>query len=150
MNTLVFELLNIIKTKEDKIQFLKQLEKISQTFFAKENDLQSLLQESIPYGKRQKILHMAHNQHVDITSVETMQTFIEELKSLVIAMPEITITFAIEPTEVMITGISSWFAVNLKKPMILDIVVNTTLIGGIILHYQGIYKDFSVKKKLQE
>ena len=108
------------------------------------------MHEAIPYGKREKIIHLAHDQHIDVANIQTMQVFIEELKAVVMSLPEISITVAVEPNQSMITAISSWFTAHLKKPMVLDITINKNLIGGAILGYQGIYKDFSVKKKLDE
>jgi F0F1-type ATP synthase delta subunit len=149
-NTLAFDLLDIVKTKEDKQQFLRQLGQLSADFFTQQNDMHSLLEQSIPYGKKEKILHLAQKYQIDITNTATMATFITEIQTLVTSLPEVSIKIAFEPTQTMIGTLSTWCVVHLKKPMILDISVDKMLIGGAIFEYKGLYKDFSLKRKLND
>lgn len=43
-----------------------------------------------------------------------------------------------------------WFKTNLSEEILIDIRINTELIGGMALSYKGRYKDFSLKSQIDE
>lgn len=149
-DTLSFDLLDIVKTKEDRIQFLSQLDALTHAFFSHEKEAMSILDQTISYKSKEKLLQIAQQNKISITDEQAFQSFIETVKQTVSEFPEVTITLAFAPTQEVITVISGWFSVHAKKAMILDIAVDKSLIGGVIIGFNGMYKDFSLKKKLQD
>lgn len=146
---ILISLLSVIKTKEDKLSFLAQLNNLNQLFYSQGKDIQSFM-EVLPYRKKEKLLSLAKEQGIDMHNNQAIQSFIMQIMQLLQKSKEVNLTIAFEPSEEIITKLSTWFVVNLKKAVILDITVDPTLIGGIIIGYNGFYKDISLKKVLLE
>ena len=70
----------------------------------------------------------------------------EEIKNLKIAK----ITLAIDPSEDTISLISDWINKNLGDGIILDLSKDESILGGVIISIDGVYKDQSLKKNLEE
>ena len=62
----------------------------------------------------------------------------------------ISITLAFEPSETTIGNIYSWVMEKLGTEYILDIDIDKTIMAGAIISFNGSYKDFTVKKNLEE
>ncbi|HEV2339959.1 MAG TPA: F0F1 ATP synthase subunit delta [Patescibacteria group bacterium] len=65
------------------------------------------------------------------------------------AMPQVAhITLAFHPTEKQLASIRDWFTEEIHQPVQLDITIDTNLIAGAIIEYNGKHKDYTIAKKL--
>lgn len=60
----------------------------------------------------------------------------------------INLTLAIEPSQALMKKIVSWFKKTAGPNLTLDINVDRSILGGMIVSYQGRYQDLSLKRKL--
>ena len=44
--------------------------------------------------------------------------------------------------------ISQWFEKELGQKIILDLSINPKIVGGVIIEYQGNWRDFSLEKEI--
>lgn len=75
--------------------------------------------------------------------------FLELLKKFLISLPKVKIEMAIEPERETLIKISDWFERELGKKFILDVKINPKILGGLIIEYNGKWRDFSLAKKLK-
>jgi hypothetical protein len=60
----------------------------------------------------------------------------------------IRLTIAFQPNEETITFFSDWVKKNVKPDMLIDLQFDKSIVGGVQLIANGVYKDYSVRKKL--
>jgi F0F1-type ATP synthase delta subunit len=60
------------------------------------------------------------------------------------------IVIAFEPRPEFIKKIILWLREELKQKVILDLILNSEIVGGAIIEYQGKELDFSIAKKIDE
>ena len=66
------------------------------------------------------------------------------------AYSPVTLYVAFEPGKDDVVGIGNWFRKNTQNQFIFDLKYDPTLIGGCAIVKNGLYKDYSLKAKLQE
>lgn len=143
-------ILNLVRTKKEAVEFTSNLNSLTQSLFNIKVNVDKKMDEFLSAEQKERILALCKKQNINVKDVLSFQKFLSNLKAKVEQMPTVTITLAFEPKPSTIANISDWFLLNTKKGLLLDIVVDKNLIGGATVVSQGIYKDFSVKKMLEE
>ncbi len=59
-------------------------------------------------------------------------------------------TLAFEPKQEFLVSISSWFVVHTKKAVLLDILKDMKLGGGMVIEYKGLHRDYSLQKMIRD
>lgn len=62
----------------------------------------------------------------------------------------LTLYLSFEPNKEIVSAISAWLRQNLSQKPILEIKFDPGLIGGCALVKDGIYKDYSLKARIEE
>lgn len=143
------DILELVKTKDDARQLQKDITAVIDALFSDAQVIE-MLHMHLPYEKKEKLLALMRIHQIPLTDASLIQQFLQQLISRSQELPVITITLAFEPKQQLVTSLSAWFAVHAKKAVLLDILVDKKLIGGAIIASNGIYKDYSVKKILEE
>ena len=55
---------------------------------------------------------------------------------------------AFSPSSEFLEEINQWFEKELSVKVILDLTINPKIVGGAIIEYQGNWRDFSLRKKI--
>jgi len=79
---------------------------------------------------------------------ETDSVFFKNLKKEALDLKEVKITFAKRPSVVLKIKIVEKIKESTGKRVIIDVFLDSSLIGGIKISANGKYKDYSIKKKL--
>lgn len=74
--------------------------------------------------------------------------FLTGLKEKLGSFKILRLSIAFEPTTESIESIFSWVKNNLGEGIILDIQTDKNIIGGAVIVFEGIYKDLSIKSKI--
>jgi hypothetical protein len=78
-------------------------------------------------------------------SRETAYTVIDGLVDKVKQYPVVTLYIPFEPTADDITKIGTWFRDEVDNTILLDLHVDSNLIGGCAFAYRGVYKDYTLR-----
>lgn len=139
-----------IITKEDLIFFLEELN-LAKEFLFKEINL--FLSEKLK-GKVsedfQKFVEELERNSIISKDPEKNKFFFENLKNYLLKLPQIKIEIAFSPSRQFIEKLSFWFKNNLKEKLILDLISNPEIVGGVIIEYRGKYLNYSLAKKINE
>ena len=73
-----------------------------------------------------------------------------ELEKKVSLLTPLIIYLSFEPESLQIESINSWLKKNLSQNILFDIKIDRELLGGAVLVYKGVYKDYSLRAKIQE
>jgi len=76
--------------------------------------------------------------------------FFEKLKKNLQELPQIRLEIAFSPSQEFLLRLREGFKKNLNQAVVLDIILNPQLVGGVIMEYQGKYINFSLAKKIDE
>lgn len=139
-----------IKTKEDLISLLNQINSIQGLIF---KNLNSSLSEKAKGKISQdfiKKLEKLEKENIISKNPEKNQIFFENFKNYLGNIPQIKITTSFQPQKESINKISSWLKKEIGENVILDLIFNPEITGGIIIGYQGRQLDLSLAKKIKE
>ena len=72
--------------------------------------------------------------------------YLEGLEKRMAGLDKVFITLAFEPSDYFLQKIHQIICTMVGKYVILDIGFDSSIIGGVILHYKGLYADYSFRR----
>jgi len=127
----------------------RALDQLQTSFFQKKQTFVQTLDQEIPFPLSETLKKVAVAHEVDLQNTEDVNEFINKLRDELQQIRRLTITMSIQPTLALIKEINRWIILNLKQVVVLDFVTDQTLIGGAIVEFNGVYKDYSVKHLME-
>jgi hypothetical protein len=149
-NDHIAQLFTYIYTKKDAMVFLEKLTKLGDSLFSVNVDTQAKLDEMLTHPEKELLVSYAKEKQVSLEDPIQFRKLMPTLKSDIAAIPTISLVLALTPTEKMIHTLSSWFVVKLGKKCFIDISVKPEIIGGTVFSLDGVVKDYSIKKYLDD
>ena len=73
-----------------------------------------------------------------------------EFEQLFYGATTVVLTLSFYPTEAVIDRICGWFEENLKERVIVDLIVDPDIVGGIKVMCNERFRDYSVRTKLEK
>jgi len=86
----------------------------------------------------------------EIARKKLLKEEVSELEEKLRALPQIKLEIAFSPGEDFLNRLSQWFEKELGQKIILDITCNPKIAGGLIIEYQGKWRDFSLAKRIDQ
>jgi F0F1-type ATP synthase delta subunit len=146
----IIDLSEFFTTKSQANDFSARLTNIAGKIYEVNFSLEKNLQEELGIRKKDKFLSLLRENKISPESNSALNNFINQLIQTISSLPVATLTLAIEPEEVTLKIISDWFLLNLKKQVLIDIQVDSDLIAGAIVNYQGRHFNASLKTTFDE
>ncbi len=81
---------------------------------------------------------------------EEQLSLLQKIEDYLFSLPELRLELAQEPTEETINLIREWFKNNFGVAIVLSIKINSELVAGSIVEYEGKWADFSLAKKMKQ
>lgn len=144
------DLSDFFTTKSQATDFSARLATLSEMIYKTNFQLESALMELFGIQKKEKFLSFLRENNVAIDNPSSLKDFFLKLQTTIAQLPVFSLTIAFEPSEATLQAISSWFLLNLKKQMLFEFTVDSSLIGGAVINYNGKFKDYSVKKPVEQ
>lgn len=145
------DLTNYIKTTRNLDDFSSEIDKLLESIFQPSinKSFDSALKEiSVRTAGWIKDVFLKNN--LDISNREVIKNFLTRLKEQLKKYKTIKLTIAFEPSYSSIENIYNWVLEALDNSYILDIDVNTAILGGAIVVFNGQYRDLTLKKNLKD
>ncbi|MGE5042199.1 MAG: hypothetical protein ACM3IJ_04835 [Candidatus Levyibacteriota bacterium] len=133
------------KTKAEAMDFSARLSTIVSHIFQTSFDLEHELSQELGIQKKDLFLFLLRDKNINPSAQSDLKDFLSKLQEIALNMPVLSISLAFEPKEDTLTFLSEWFLTNLHKQVLFDIVVDSNLIAGAAVSYQGKFLDFSIK-----
>ena len=130
-----------IKTVEDRDRLYSEIELLSEAIY-KEGELKKALDSQISGTLR--------NHIADDESRETLSQRLLDLKRALDEFSVVKLTIAFEPTESTIDKLMDFVRNNIGGKTILALHVEPKLLGGAIFEFKGLYRDYTLKTKLEK
>lgn len=81
---------------------------------------------------------------------DNVYTIFTEFDNEIQKLPTLTIYLTFEPDETTLNQIGLFSRNSFGKTLLLDVKLDRSLIAGAALVYKGVYKDYSLRSKLEE
>jgi F0F1-type ATP synthase delta subunit len=144
------DLSDFFMTKAQANDFSIRLSAISENIYKTNFDLEKALMEQFGIKKKDKFIAYLRNNKVDLASTSALKETLAKIQETISTLSVISLTIAIEPNEQIIKAISNWFSLNIDSQVLFDIQVDSNIVAGCTMTYNGKCLTFSVKHILDE
>lgn len=115
-------------------EFLSELEKLQYSHQDKVT-LDTLIVK-LPLGIQDTIKKYSQTVSLELMGIEIKKTI-----SLFVPLK---LTIAVSTSEEFIRELSEWSRTNIGPLVVLDFFVDPSVVGGVVIEFNGIYKDYSL------
>ncbi|OGH16212.1 MAG: hypothetical protein A3C30_02505 [Candidatus Levybacteria bacterium RIFCSPHIGHO2_02_FULL_40_18] len=133
--------LSKVYTTEDRVRLYSEIELVSEAIY-KEGELNKVLASRVSKALVEYI--------GSESSYEILSEKLSELKKALDQLVIMKLTLAFEPSEQTIKKIVTFIRENLDEKTIFEICQQPNILGGAILEFKGLYRDYSLKTRLEE
>lgn len=141
------DILSHIKTKDQVLLLDAQIDELVESLYeVKKNRINEILNKTAGAGTS-LLLKKALAKTKDR---DQARDFLQKLKNKLQSLKTFKLTISFEPTDEIIDKLYEWIKTNIKDNVILEIYHDKTILGGAIIDYEGFYKDYTLKKMLDE
>lgn len=137
-----------LRTAYDMRMVLAVLEELQQSFYKQKQSFSDTLDKQVPFPLSDTLKQLATKEQVDLNDNNQAQIFFSNLQKAIQEIPVVHVIMSIQPTIALINDMVHWLSANVKQFVILDFEVDKTLIGSAKIQFNGVYKDYSLKKQL--
>lgn len=134
-------------TKSQANDFSTRLATIKSKIYETEFNLEKNLREQFGIQKKDKFLTLLRENNISMESNSALSKFLEEIQTTISNLPQASLTLAIEPNEEILKAISDWFLLNLKRQVVIEVLVKTNIIAGATVSFNGKHFDSSIKSE---
>ncbi len=144
------DLSDFFHTKAEANDFSIHLSQISESIYKTGFNLEKELTEHFGVEKKDKFISLLRNNKVNIYSSPDLKTFLDKIQAIIANLPLLSLVIAFEPNEETLKSLSEWLFLNTHKEVLLDITVDSKIIGGATISFNGKYTDCSIKTKFDQ
>lgn len=144
------DILKAIRTKSDAEEVLAALESFSANLFVTKeqtnHDYFSRLHPELAKALEETLTKEPLTQ----ANREIIKEKLREIRDAIEQCKTIQMTVAFHPDEQALSAFSSWVKTNAGKDFLIDMQFDRTIIGGALIVANGLYKDYSMRKKVAD
>lgn len=137
---MVSELIQKLRTKDDLETLRGELDVLRNTLYQSDTNYSEVLKNEVRGWVSEIITRESKDTDV--------KEYLDEIDKSLNLVPVLVVAISFEPSEKFIEKLSNWLKENIAKDLVVDILFNTQLIGGIQLSFRGKYLDISLRKKI--
>lgn len=145
-----FDLITSIKTTKEVDALSLEIDILMSALFKSEKISLDKAIAAISFSTGKKIMEIFEKFNLDINDRQEASDFFETLKDLIKKFKVIKLVLAFDPTLPTIENIHSFVSENIGIGYILDVEVSEGVCGGAVVMFNGKYKDFTLRKNLEE
>jgi hypothetical protein len=138
------ELVEKLITVPQRDYFVDSIDVLISSLYSSHQTIFELTSLSISLPYSDLLVRMYHEQNLLENDKDGCKAILNTIKKTVTSIETIELRVAFNMTEADVKDIKNWFFYQLKRQMLLNIIVDPSLIGGLVIYRNGIYKDYSV------
>lgn len=139
----------MIRTTDERDMLLSEIDHLLPALFRPTNNrLQTVLADETRKETKDAFLAIWEQQNISLTDHQKLQVSLHELRDYLLSCPILALVLAISPTEKMLTDTCIWIRANVHPLILLAISIDRGIVGGVLMTFEGIYKDYSLRSRL--
>jgi len=148
---LQYDILGYVKTLDQLEDFSLEIDTVlSSLFRVKNKNIEEILDKTVGKSTAECLRKLIVENKIDSSNFSSLEKLLNDLKEELKKVKVLKISLAINPSKEQIEHIFDWVRKNLGKGIILDIDKDESILGGAIISFNGRYKDFSLRRDLEE
>ena len=132
-------------TRKQANDFSARLSDFAEEVYKTDFNLEKVLIDKLGLEKKEKFMILLRDLNVNTSSQSALKDFIAKLQEQISKIPVLSLTLSFEPKEETLKLINDWIMLSLKRQLLLDISINPDLIAGVVINYNGKFKDYSIR-----
>ena len=145
-----FDLITSLKTTREADDLSSEIDMLMETLFKSEKVSLEKALTSISLNSAKKITEIFEKFNLDMTDKTLIRDFLDTLRGLIKKIKIIKLILSFDPTRKTIENIHEFVSETIGIGYVLDIEVLENVLGGAVVMFNGKYKDFTLKKTLEE
>ena len=145
-----FDLITSLKTTQEVDNLSSEIDMLMSKLFQSEKILLEKALTSVSVDSAKKITEIFEKFNLDMTDKAIVRDFLDTLADLIKKFKVIKLILAFDPTRATIENIHEAVSENIGIGYILDIEVDESVLAGAIVIFNGKYKDYTIKKAIEE
>ncbi|NTV31611.1 F0F1 ATP synthase subunit delta [candidate division WWE3 bacterium] len=146
----IIQLFEDLNTAAELHNLISQIDELIESLFKFKESMDDKFDRCVSINYKLQVMQWVRESGVDIQDRVSVQRELTLLKKELSSIPTLKITIAYEPKGFQMKQLNSWLAQNFNRKILLDISVDTDIIGGALIQAGGYYKDYSLRKALSE
>jgi len=148
---LQYDILEYIKTIDQLEDFSLEIDTVLSGLFKTGNkNIDEVLGKTVGESTADTLRKIIKKNKIDSLDYSSLDKLLNNLKEELKKIKVLKISLAIDPSKEQIEHIFNWVKENLGEGIILDIDKDESMLGGAVISFNGQYKDFSLKRTLEE
>lgn len=144
------DLFGYVYTQQDLMSFYKEIDQIMTHMFMGNGNVEKTLDSILSPEKKTAILSYLKQEKVRMENPVDVKVALSNIQKMGNTLPVVKLKLAFEPTGKIIKNISYWFTRRLGQKVILDFSLERHAIGGAFISFGGLYKDYTIKTKIDK
>lgn len=139
-------LVSILQTKERMTHVVSSLESLRlQLYSANVTSGVELMHHFVDYQTYEGIMRVLELDPSKEILVQNLDRALGSLIDMLRKISVVTVTVATTVTTEMLAFFQQWFSTNLHYPVLLEFTVDTSILGGAVLAFNGKQSDYSLR-----
>lgn len=143
-----YRLSQSVRTTTEAKRLLKSLDQIISSIHST-TDHHENISKALTTSQRQLLLEDLQNNDTTLTEPNA-EGIISDIRSSIKEMPVATIELAFQPSAHFTEEVADNINAMTKTPCIVEIKLNPTISGGMVIYFQGRHYDYSLNDKFNE
>jgi F0F1-type ATP synthase delta subunit len=128
--------------------YSQQIDEVIRLLFTNKTSVTDLFNKYLSLELKETVQECMDKEKMNVRDREKIKEFLTNINTSISKIPVITLTVAIFPKYKFVKQISDWLRKEAGNSMLLKINVEPSIIGGTVIQYNGIYKNYSLEKVL--
>ena len=141
-------LLSLLTTIDDLSDLEDKIDRLSTLLGRIDTNFEPKIKEILDFNKFNAFLEDFQNLHLKPNSQTDLSNYIDFIKGKIQHLKFLKLTIAVNPSKELVDEIFYWINKNVGEDIILDLDIDKTIIAGGVVEFEGRFKDYSVKRKL--
>lgn len=137
MNERFKSLFEDINTVEEVQMFLRQLDNLSQVLYKTRPSIEQKIEDNLDYTLKDKMITLLEECGAIDSGIDEVEKVLDEIRADIKEYPTLRMEVAYTPTSSHVMHLAEWIQYNLKRKILIDVIVNPDLIGGAVIGYNG-------------
>lgn len=144
------EILASLKTKDEVRGLIEDLDSLSSHVFTGRETPSKALESTLPKKYFDIVSKCREKTGVDMTDIVAFNGFIGDLANYLKNVEVISLKVSFRPSQSYVESLFSWFSENIVGSYVLEIQTDPSIIGGCVLGFNGLLKDYSLSAKINK
>jgi len=147
---LYYDIFRDIYTQDEVHEFISKIDSLLFKIYQQKGNVHQHISAIFSPEMTVRLLDVAVKHNIDVNNHIFFQQFLLDIKHKVSSLSTITLFLAFKPRKESLTKFSDYFLHALGRKFIFRIEVKEEILGGVIIVYNGTYRDYSLKSQLKK